>query len=115
MFSFPDVTRINVPIFGGPTTKKSYQVGKVRSVHQQDDGTIFAICATGTSTKDSLLSWIRLLEANGNPALGEIPVLFRFHSKVGDKAIQIEGKTDANNTPTTSDNNTTSQTQETPR
>ena len=74
-------------------------MGKVRSVHQQDDGTIFAICATGTSTKDSLLSWIRLLEANGNPALSEIPVLFRFHSKVGEKAIQIEGQVDDTNTP----------------
>uniref|UniRef100_A0A905AUS3 ECSIT C-terminal domain-containing protein n=1 Tax=Glossina morsitans morsitans TaxID=37546 RepID=A0A905AUS3_GLOMM len=44
----------------------------MRSVHQQDDGTICAICATGTSTKDSLLSWIRLLEANGNPVLSQI-------------------------------------------
>lgn len=79
--------------------KKKYQVGKVRSVHQQDDGTIFAICATGTSTKDSLLSWIRLLEVNGNPSLGEIPVLFRFHSKVGEKAIQIEGQTEESNVP----------------
>ncbi|KAM7359906.1 evolutionarily conserved signaling intermediate in Toll pathway, mitochondrial [Cochliomyia hominivorax] len=102
-----DVTRLNVPIFGGPTIKKSYQVGKVRSVHQQDDGTIFAICATGTSTKDSLLSWIRLLEVNGNPSLGEIPVLFRFHSKVGEKAKQIEGQTEENNTPTTNDNTKT--------
>lgn len=96
---FLDVADINVPLFGRPSVKKQYQVGKVRSVHQQDDGTIFAICATGTSTKDSLLSWIRLLEANGNPALGEIPVLFRFHSKVGEKAIQIEGQIDTINTP----------------
>lgn len=96
-----DVTHINVPLFGRPSLNKQYQVGKVRSVHQQDDGTIFAICATGTSTKDSLLSWIRLLEANGNPCLSEIPVLFRFHSKVGEKAIQIEGHLDETNTPTT--------------
>ncbi|KAI8129936.1 Evolutionarily conserved signaling intermediate in Toll pathway, mitochondrial [Lucilia cuprina] len=101
-----DVTRLNVPLFGRPTTKKQYQVGKVRSVHQQDDGTIFAICATGTSTKDSLLSWVRLLEVNGNPSLGEIPILFRFHSKVGEKAIQIEGQTEGINVPS-KDNNTT--------
>lgn len=58
-----------------------------RSIHQQDDGTIYAICATGTSTKDSLLSWIRLLEKNGNPVLSEIPVLFKFKSDVNDKAL----------------------------
>lgn len=58
-----------------------------RSIHQQDDGTIYAICATGTSTKDSLLSWIRLLETHGNPVLAEIPVLFKFKSNVNDKAL----------------------------
>uniref|UniRef100_A0A1I8PEW7 Evolutionarily conserved signaling intermediate in Toll pathway, mitochondrial n=1 Tax=Stomoxys calcitrans TaxID=35570 RepID=A0A1I8PEW7_STOCA len=90
-----DVTHLNVPLFGSVPPSRKNQVGKLRSVHQQDDGTIFAICATGTSTKDSLLSWIRLLEANGNPSLGEIPVLFRFHSNVGEKAVQIEGQTNA--------------------
>lgn len=64
-------------------------VSKPRSVHQQDDGTILAICATGTSSKDSLLSWIRLLEKNGNAVLGQIPILFRFRSKVGEKEKEI--------------------------
>lgn len=66
-------------------------------MHQQEDGTIFAICATGTSTKDSLLSWIRLLESNGNPTLGEIPVLFRFKSVVAVRAIEIESQTKSDN------------------
>ncbi|XP_030376546.1 evolutionarily conserved signaling intermediate in Toll pathway, mitochondrial [Scaptodrosophila lebanonensis] len=86
-----DVTNIEVPFFGRPPPRRHNQLGKVRSVHQQEDGTIFAICATGTSTKDSLLSWIRLLEANGNAALGGIPVLFRFTSTVPAKAVEIEG------------------------
>lgn len=60
-----------------------------RSIHQQDDGTIYAICATGTSTKDSLLSWIRLLEVNGNPSLQSIPVLFQFKSNVNDSALVV--------------------------
>lgn len=60
-----------------------------RSIHQQDDGTIYAICATGTSTKDSLLSWIRLLEINGNSSLSHIPVLFKFRSAVNDKALVV--------------------------
>lgn len=60
-----------------------------RSIHQQDDGTIYAICATGTSTKDSLLSWVRLLEANGNPSLAHLPVLFTFRAPVDDRALVI--------------------------
>lgn len=60
-----------------------------RSIHQQDDGTIYAICATGTSTKDSLLSWIRLLETNGNATLAHIPVLFKFSKPVDDRALVV--------------------------
>lgn len=86
-----DVSHIGVSFFGRPPPRRHNQLGKVRSVHQQDDGTIFAICATGTSTKDSLLSWIRLLEAHGNAALGEIPILFRFTSSLPEKATEIEG------------------------
>lgn len=63
-----------------------------RSIHQQDDGTIYAICATGTSTKDSLLSWIRLLETNGNPSLAHIPVLFKFRAPVDDKSLVVVNK-----------------------
>lgn len=64
---------------------KKNKLALKKSIHQQDDGTIYAICATGTSTKDSLLSWIRLLEANGNPILAERPVLFKFISQVDDQ------------------------------
>lgn len=60
-----------------------------RSIHQQDDGTIYAICATGTSTKDSLLSWIRCLEKNGNSSLAHIPVLFKFRTPVENNAMVI--------------------------
>lgn len=57
------------------------------SVHEQKDGTIFAICATGTSTKDSLLSWVRCLEQDGNPRLAQIPVLFKFRSLTTTKDV----------------------------
>ncbi|XP_017016774.1 evolutionarily conserved signaling intermediate in Toll pathway, mitochondrial [Drosophila kikkawai] len=86
-----DVSNIEVPFLGRAPPRRHNQLGKLRSVHQQDDGTILAICATGTSTKDSLLSWIRLLEANGNSSIGEVPVLFRFTSTVPAKAEEIEG------------------------
>lgn len=55
------------------------------SVHEQEDGIIFSLCATGTSSKDSLLSWIRHLEKDGNPALGSIPVVFTLKS--GEKEV----------------------------
>ncbi|XP_034939244.1 evolutionarily conserved signaling intermediate in Toll pathway, mitochondrial [Chelonus insularis] len=51
-----------------------------RSIHEQDKMTIFGVCATGTSTKDSLLSWIRCLQIR-NPALEKIPILFKFRSQ----------------------------------
>lgn len=82
-----DVSKIRVPFFGKPL--KETRIAKKRSVHQQDDGTIFAICATGTSTKDSLLSWIRLLEARGNSVLGEIPILFKFRTVVDSNIVPV--------------------------
>lgn len=73
---------------------------KIPTVHEQDDGVILAVCATGTSSKDSLLSWIRHLEQDGNPNLGKIPVVFKLTSSpkdiatVGDKlqSEKIEDK-----------------------
>lgn len=78
--------------FFSPTEKEVVVRKPSRSLHQQDDGTIYAICATGTSTKDSLLSWIRLLETNGNPRLAHIPVLFKFRAPVDDKSLVVVNK-----------------------
>ncbi|XP_066250448.1 evolutionarily conserved signaling intermediate in Toll pathway, mitochondrial [Euwallacea similis] len=52
----------------------------IPSVHEQEDGVIYALCATGTSSKDSLLSWIRHLELDGNPTLTELSVVFMLKS-----------------------------------
>lgn len=52
------------------------------SVHEQEDGTVLAVCATGTSSRDSLLSWIRFLEME-NPRLAEMAVLFTLQSPLG--------------------------------
>lgn len=81
--------------FASAKTNTKNKVALQKSIHQQDDGTIYGICATGTSTKDSLLSWIRLLEVNGNPDLAKIPVLFKFISKVDD---QVPAVVDPNET-----------------
>lgn len=81
------------------STKEEMTVKKPkRSIHQQDDGTIYAICATGTSTKDSLLSWIRLLETNGNANLAHIPVLFKFSKPIDDRALVVTNNNQNNET-----------------
>lgn len=91
-FHVTDVSNFQVPSFMSfISPQKSEVVVKKpkRSLHQQDDGTIYAICATGTSTKDSLLSWVRLLEVNGNPSLAHIPVLFQFRAPVDDRSLVV--------------------------
>lgn len=45
------------------------------SVHEQEDGTVLAMCITGTSSKDSLASWVKFLERK-NPKIAEVPVIF---------------------------------------
>ncbi|CAG9093741.1 unnamed protein product [Plutella xylostella] len=57
------------------------------TTHEQDDGTILSVCATGTSSRDSLLSWIRLLERNGNAVLEKIPVIFTLIAPPNEIAI----------------------------
>ncbi|XP_071528590.1 evolutionarily conserved signaling intermediate in Toll pathway, mitochondrial [Panulirus ornatus] len=69
------------------------------SVHEQEDGTILAICATGTSNRDSLLSWIRLLEKT-NPNLANIPVLFTQTSPIGE-VITVEQQNEVSMETTT--------------
>lgn len=49
------------------------------SIHEQEDGAVLATCVTGTSSKDSLTSWIRFLELT-NPRLVQIPVVFRLRT-----------------------------------
>lgn len=66
---------------------KQTKLAKVPSVHEQEDGIVLAVCATGTSSKDSLLSWIRLLEKDDNANLSEIPIVFTLRS--GSKEVSI--------------------------
>ncbi|KAL7635925.1 UNVERIFIED_CONTAM: hypothetical protein RMT77_013742 [Armadillidium vulgare] len=72
-----------------------------RTVHEQEDGTIMATCATGTSSKDSLLSWIRLLEKT-IPPLASIPILFVQSSPIGEIIDTSNGDGKENNTSSTS-------------
>lgn len=49
------------------------------SEHEQEDGTIFATCVTGTSSKDSLITWIRYLQKK-NPMLEHAKIVFTLKS-----------------------------------
>lgn len=63
------------------------------SVHEQEDGVIYSLCATGTSSKDSLLSWIRHLELDGNPILATLPIVFTLKSSTREMAT-VENEDD---------------------
>lgn len=54
----------------------------VVSVHEQEDGTTMALAITGSASKESLLSWIRLLSQT-NSNLTRTPVLFRISTIAG--------------------------------
>ncbi|VEN38989.1 unnamed protein product [Callosobruchus maculatus] len=84
-----DVSKLKVSLFNlRPPVGKAMR--KIPSVHEQDDGTIYSLCATGTSSQDSLLSWIRHLEKDGNPKLGEAQVVFTL--RTGSKEIAKVGE-----------------------
>ncbi|ESO07253.1 hypothetical protein HELRODRAFT_76513, partial [Helobdella robusta] len=56
------------------------------SIHEQEDGTTLAMCLTGTSSKDSLASWIKFLERS-NPSLSNIPVLLMLKSATNELEV----------------------------
>lgn len=75
-----DVSKLTFPSFMGIGTPPKKKLAVIPSVHEQEDGVILSVCATGTSSKDSLLSWIRMLEKDGNPKLAQVPVVFTLKS-----------------------------------
>lgn len=90
MYNFvliPDVSNLRLPFFEEVDTKS---VVPVPSVHEQEEGTIFAMCASGTSSKDSLLSWIRHLESDGNLSLAKLSIVFTLKSMPGEELPVIE-------------------------
>lgn len=85
---YDDVRNIDVPFFGFGKSKKT-KLALKKSVHEQSDGIIYAVCCTGFSSKDSLLSWVRLLEKDGNSNLENLAILFKFKSPV-DKELVVK-------------------------
>uniref|UniRef100_T1IHW6 ECSIT C-terminal domain-containing protein n=1 Tax=Strigamia maritima TaxID=126957 RepID=T1IHW6_STRMM len=77
----------DIPVFWGTEEPKPAGLCVIPSVHEQDDGTILAMCATGTSSRDSVLSWIRFLQ-NENPRLAKIPILLKLRAPSTDLVIK---------------------------
>lgn len=82
-----DVRNIKIPFW------KTREIAVEPTVHDQDDGVYFAVCATGTSNKDSAVSWIRFLQKD-NPILEKIPILIKLSSSVETEIIAFDEKKD---------------------
>lgn len=67
---------------------------KKPSIHEQSDGTVLGMCMTGSSSKDSLASWVKFLETK-SPNLSQTPVIFLL--KTPEQGLQVwEGDQDMN-------------------
>lgn len=77
---FDDVSNIKISKVFCLGVQEQKKIVPELSVHEQEDGVILALCATGTSSKDSLLSWIRCLERDGNEKLADIPIVFTLRT-----------------------------------
>ncbi|XP_001607437.2 evolutionarily conserved signaling intermediate in Toll pathway, mitochondrial [Nasonia vitripennis] len=88
---FPEEDTDDVKKLRNPYTEiRTSEVILPPTVHEQEDGTIFANCCTGTSSKDSLLSWIRCLQKD-NPVLAEIPIVFTLRKQFQDERYLDSG------------------------
>lgn len=77
---YVDVSQLP-PLFSD--SYSNYMMETIPSVHEQEDGIILGVVATGTSSRDSLLSWIRFLERTNPRLASDIPVLFTLTSPIG--------------------------------
>ncbi|VDP35102.1 unnamed protein product [Soboliphyme baturini] len=68
------------------------EVIQLPTIHEQTDGTILAIAITGTSSKESLMCWIKFLQT-ANPKLKHIPVIFRLRHALGEVATNFKPET----------------------
>jgi evolutionarily conserved signaling intermediate in Toll pathway len=59
------------------------------TVHEQDDGNILALTITGSSSKDSLRSWIAFLSKT-NPKLAQVPIVFRMRTLNLDSEVAVQ-------------------------
>ncbi|RWS07641.1 intermediate in Toll signal transduction pathway-like protein [Dinothrombium tinctorium] len=79
-----DVHNLPLKVYGGKS--KSEALKDSYKIHQQQEGDVLALCATGTSSRDSVLSWIRILETL-NPNLCKLQCIFTLKAPVYDVSV----------------------------
>lgn len=75
-----DVSDIRINVFG---KSKDSMAATQKDLHKTSDGVILGIAATGTSSRDSVLSWVRLLEAT-NPKMKTLQTIFKMKAPTKD-------------------------------
>lgn len=98
-----DISNLSLHMFGDPKSKSLTL--KPSSVHEQEDATILGLCCTGTSSKDSVLSWIRFLRKS-NPKLDKISVLMKIRSSPSTLVAVNTSKEDSTEKETSSEEDT---------
>jgi signaling intermediate in Toll pathway protein len=68
---------LKVKFYGKPINEK---YDELNNKHYMDGSYVLGICITGTSSQDSLLSWIKILQER-NPKLKQLNVVFRMSRK----------------------------------
>ncbi|XP_014243911.1 evolutionarily conserved signaling intermediate in Toll pathway, mitochondrial [Cimex lectularius] len=86
--NYDDVSKLRNPF----SMKQPQFPARTKTVHEQEDGMILAVCSTGTSSRDSLLCWVRFLEKT-NLRLTQLPVVFTLRAPPEEMAIENSDKT----------------------
>uniref|UniRef100_A0A0A9XBY9 Evolutionarily conserved signaling intermediate in Toll pathway, mitochondrial n=3 Tax=Lygus hesperus TaxID=30085 RepID=A0A0A9XBY9_LYGHE len=84
--NYDDISNMYIPLFSKPRA----DIALKPSVHEQEDGIFLAVCCTGTSSRDSLLSWIRSLEKD-NPRLKDLTVVFTLRAPPDETSLTEAG------------------------
>ncbi|XP_015781262.1 evolutionarily conserved signaling intermediate in Toll pathway, mitochondrial-like [Tetranychus urticae] len=65
----------DLPLYAHGGLSKKQHIEKMEAIHQSSEGTICGLVATGTSSRDSLLSYIRILKHH-LPKLKDLNIIF---------------------------------------
>ncbi|XP_053208708.1 evolutionarily conserved signaling intermediate in Toll pathway, mitochondrial-like [Panonychus citri] len=66
----------DLPLFAYGGLSKSEHIARIEGLHKTEEGTICGLVATGTSSRDSLLSYIRILQYH-IPKIKELSIIFK--------------------------------------
>ncbi|XP_074593475.1 evolutionarily conserved signaling intermediate in Toll pathway, mitochondrial [Brevipalpus obovatus] len=77
----------NMPLFTYGGISKKQHLEKMRKMHINEQGVILSLIATGTSTRDSLLSWIRIMQHHW-PKLNELPIVIQMKN-MADETLEF--------------------------